>query len=151
TWATPADMQRFRLEAAAIAEMDHPHIVPLYEVGEWTPDGALASLPYYSMKWVEGGSLASRIEQFRGKPREAVALLLTVTRAVQHAHERGILHRDLKPANILLTEAGGKREGTREEATSSAPSLASPTPYVTDFGLAKRLTAESGNGSRAPS
>src|SRR5262245_61806599 len=74
TWATPADMQRFRLEAAAIAEMDHPHIVPLYEVGEWTPDGASGSLPYYSMKWVEGGSLASRIEQFRGKPREAVAL-----------------------------------------------------------------------------
>jgi serine/threonine-protein kinase len=118
-WTTPADLQRFRLEAAAIAEMDHPHIVPLYEVGE--EEGQ----PFYSMKWVEGGSLASQIERFRSRPREAVRLLLTVARAVEHAHQHGILHRDLKPGNILIDSHG--------------------EPHVTDFGLAKKLEPPASN------
>src|SRR5262249_10728899 len=105
-----------------------------------------ASLPYYSMKWVEGGSLADRIEQFRGRPREAVELLLTVARAVQHAHERGILHRDLKPANILMASGGCEPPGAMPGG--SHPPLADLVPYVSDFGLAKRLAPEAATGSR---
>src|SRR5262245_54301812 len=127
-WATSSDLERFRLEAAAIAEMDHPHIVPLYEVGEWRTGDANPPVPYYSMKLVEGGSLAAQIESFLGRPREAVALLLTVARAVEHAHQHGILHRDPKPGNILLDAEG--------------------QPHVTDFGLAKKMETEPSSGIR---
>jgi serine/threonine-protein kinase len=111
--ASADERRRFRLEAGAIAQLDHPHIVPIYEVGEF--EGHC----YYAMKLIEGGSLDRRLSEFVADPPAAARLVATIARAVHHAHERGVLHRDLKPSNILIDHQG---QG-----------------HVADFGLAKRL------------
>src|SRR5881394_222529 len=107
-------LMRFRREAQAVANLDHPNILPIYEVSE-SHDG----LPFFSMKFAGGGSLLEAAQALRSDPRRAVALIAKVARAVQYAHEQGILHRDLKPGNILLDGRG--------------------EPLVSDFGLAKWL------------
>ncbi|MCU0961386.1 MAG: protein kinase [Pirellulaceae bacterium] len=105
---------RFRIETEAAAQLDHPNIVPIYRAGE--VDG----IPYFVMKYVDGQGLDQvPRDHFRNNPREAVALMSKLCRAVHFAHARGILHRDLKPANVLV-DADGQ-------------------PHVTDFGLAKRI------------
>src|SRR5438552_1136694 len=109
---------RFRREAQAAARLDHPNILPIYEVGE-NEDG----LPSFSMKFASGGSLLDAGPALRNDPRRSVALMAKVARAVQYAHVDGILHRDLKPGNILLDGRG--------------------EPLVSDFGLAKWLDTPS--------
>jgi serine/threonine-protein kinase len=102
---------RFRLEATTVAGLDHPAILPVLSVGEH--DG----LPYFTMKLCAGGSLAQRLERYRGQWRDSAQLVATLADAVHHAHQRGVLHRDLKPGNILFDEA--------------------ERPFVSDFGIAK--------------
>jgi tetratricopeptide (TPR) repeat protein len=138
--ASPRDLARFRAEAVAVARLRHPNIVQVYEVGEHE------GLPFFSLEYVEGGSLA---DQIRGVPLpvgQAAVLIEIVARAIHHAHEQGVVHRDLKPANILL--ASGKREPgsvgrkapDRDTASgSSRPTLVDCVPKITDFGLAKQL------------
>lgn len=114
--ASPECRRRLVAEANAMSELDHPAILPVYGAGEM--DG----LPWFTMRLVEGGTLAARVDTLRGAWRDIAALLATVADAVQHAHQRGVLHRDLKPGNILFDSAGH--------------------PFVSDFGLAKLAFVE---------
>src|SRR5262249_55454332 len=97
---TASDLARFQVEVESAARLDHPSIVPIYEVGQH--DGR----PYFTMKYVEGTTLARRLAEGPMPPREAAALLVPVARAVHFAHEHGLLHRDLKPSNILIDRDG---------------------------------------------
>ena len=116
-WATEPHVKRFRREAEAAARLNHPGIVPIYEVGE--RDGAC----YFSMGLVEGGQLDAMLEREPMSIRSAVELIVKLARTVQYAHEHNILHRDIKPGNILLDAKG--------------------EPHLTDFGLARLVEAES--------
>jgi serine/threonine protein kinase/lipopolysaccharide biosynthesis regulator YciM len=115
--ASEQDVQRFRTEAEAAANLDHPRIVPIYEVGQ--QDGQ----HYFSMGFVDGESLAQKIVDGPMAHREAAEMLVKICEGIAYAHERGVIHRDLKPANILLDQ--------------------SEQPKITDFGLAKKLGSDS--------
>ncbi len=139
--ATEGEAQRFRHEAETAARLDHPNIVPVYEVGEH--DGQ----PYFTMKYVEGTTLARLVDQHPLPPREAARCVALVARAIHHAHQHGVLHRDLKPSNILLQrETTNNTNPTNQEAEqgadggpSSIREIRGYTVFVADFGLAKRV------------
>jgi serine/threonine-protein kinase len=114
--ARQTERERFQAEAQAAARLDHPGIVPVYEVGE------INGRPYFSMKYIRGTTLAQRLAEGPMPSREAAKLLVAVAKAIHFAHEKGVLHRDLKPSNILIDEQG--------------------QPHVTDFGLAKQISDE---------
>jgi serine/threonine-protein kinase len=117
--ARPQEMARFNIEAEALGELQHPNIVPIYQVGQ------AEGLPYFAMELLEGGTLARAVSSGQwavgseDKNRRAARLLATLARAMHAAHQRGVIHRDLKPGNVLLAADG--------------------TPKIADFGLAKRL------------
>jgi WD40 repeat protein/tRNA A-37 threonylcarbamoyl transferase component Bud32 len=111
--ASEADLARFRTEAEAIARLQHPNIVQIYEVGD------NGGLPYFSLEFCGGGSLEKRMNGTPLPPKDAAALVETLARAMRAAHDKGVIHRDLKPANVLLADDG--------------------IPKITDFGLAKKI------------
>jgi WD40 repeat protein len=116
--AGPQERERFLREAEAVARLQHPNIVQVFEVGEHE------GLPFLAQEYVEGGTLGARVAGAPQPPRAAAAITEALARAVHHAHEHGVVHRDLKPGNVLLTADG--------------------TPKVTDFGLAKLLDTDTG-------
>lgn len=161
--ASPSEQLRFRAEAEAAARLSHPHIVHLYEVGETTE-----GVPFFSLEFVSGGTLASHLKQGLLRPAQAASLIEALARAMQYAHERGIVHRDLKPANILLEgeqESGSRKQesgltlaasGEKHRDTltktlneksvnrSTSADTRLLIPKISDFGLAKQLDADDG-------
>src|SRR5438128_3046034 len=133
------DLGRFRSEAEAIARLQHPNIVQIFEVGE------RQGQPFMTLEFLDGGTLADHLN---GKPQDArasAALVQTLARAVHYAHSRGIVHRDLKPANILV-EASDEGRGASPMASEVGngpaplvPRLSSLVPKISDFGIAKHL------------
>lgn len=120
--ATAEDLARFRTEAQAAAHLEHPNIVPVYEAGEHEGQA------YFSMRFVQGQTLASLLARGPLRPCDAARYLAIIGRAVQYAHAHGILHRDLKPSNILIDH--------------------NDEPHITDFGLAKRVSGETAASGR---
>ena len=115
---------RFNLEAKAVARLQHPNIIQIFEVGEWCVSAVGPPVPYFTLEYVEGGSLSARLAGAPQAPFRAASWLLTLARAVHYAHGQGIVHRDLKPSNVLLTADGHLK--------------------ICDFGVAKLLTASAG-------
>jgi eukaryotic-like serine/threonine-protein kinase len=113
THASAIDLGRFLAEGEAVAQLQHANIVQIHEIGEH------AGLPFFCLEYVEGGTLAERLQVGPLPPQEAAALMHTLARAMAYAHEQGLIHRDLKPGNVLLAADG--------------------SPKITDFGLVKRL------------
>lgn len=134
-FAGPAATKRFRAEAAAVARLQHPNIVQVYEVGESGGSGFDPRVPYFAMEFVGGGTLQACLADRPQSPRAAAQLVEILARAVHYAHQHGVLHRDLKPANVLL--------GPAESPMTEADRLYG-TPKITDFGLAKRIDEEAG-------
>ena len=115
-YAGPTERERFQREAEAVAALRHPNIVQIFDIGD--ADGR----SYFTMEYVDGGSLAQTLDGAPRPPRQAAELVMTLAAAVDDAHQNGIIHRDIKPANILLTRDG--------------------VPKISDFGLARRLDGE---------
>jgi WD40 repeat protein/serine/threonine protein kinase len=133
--ARGADLQRFRAEAEAIARLQHPNVVQVYDVGEAN------GLPYLSLELC-AGSLADRLDGTPWPPKPAAELVETLARAVHAAHKAGVLHRDIKPANVLIAGSRQQAAGSEENSSALLPTAGCLLPAdvkITDFGLAKRL------------
>ena len=116
-FACPESVARFQHEAETAARLDHPGIVPIYEIGQ------AGENHFFSMKLIEGEPLSALLDQYQPDQRKAAELMIKIADAVQHAHQRGVLHRDLKPANVLVDHDG--------------------QPLLTDLGLAKQMDNDS--------
>lgn len=155
--ASKTQLARFVAEARAVARLDHPNIVQVYDIGEH--DG----LPFFAMEFVDGGALDSLVKKQSLEPKEAARMMETVCRAMHYAHTKGVIHRDLKPANILLMDAGkssisrGEKsvEKSVEKTSKTGPHSAlktgvgGPIPKITDFGLAKQLDDENSGATKS--
>ncbi len=128
--ASPRELARFRAEAEAVARLQHPNIVQIHEVGEYR------GCPYFSLEFVDGGSLDQILHGQALAPHSAAKVVQSLPRAVHYAHQHGIIHRDLKPGNILL-----KRPEVGGCGPYQCQLRGECTPKITDFGLAKRLDA----------
>ncbi len=139
-FASPEQRLRFKIEAESVAQLRHPNIVQVYELGEL--DGSSIAHPYMVLEFVEGTNLFRFMRQRIFTEREAAALMITLARAIQHAHDHGLIHRDLKPANILI-----QLESQPESASSELNKLLDFSPKITDFGLVKAIAFD-GEGRR---
>jgi serine/threonine-protein kinase len=149
--ADPENLARFQAEAQTLAQLQHPHIVQIFDIG------LQDAQPFMALEYVPGGSLHQHIAGQPQPPQEAAALLAEMATAIQAAHEKGIVHRDLKPGNVLLQPKAeiyptpppskvveatlASMTASRAEAAAPAPRLTDFIPKITDFGLAKRLAA----------
>ena len=139
--ATPEQCDRFRSEAEAVARLQHPNIVQIYEVG------TVHGVPFAALELVTGGTLAERLSAAPPPRATAAALIRTLAETIHYAHQRGVVHRDLKPANILLATGEARRDHD-DPADFGVPatryaSLSTFTPKITDFGLARQLDVDS--------
>jgi serine/threonine-protein kinase len=139
--AGASELARFRGEAEAVARLQHPNIVQVYEVGE------AEGRPFFSLEFVDGGSLADWLDGTPQPVRQAADLVETVARAVHAAHQHSIIHRDLKPANVLLQIADCRVQSEEPSPPAAISKLPSAMPKIADFGLAKRM--DSGVGQTA--
>lgn len=143
--ASPSERERFRREAHAVASLQNPHIVQIFEVGEANGH------PFLVLEFVDGGSLAQHLDGKPWSPRDAAGLVEILARTVHYAHSQGVVHRDLKPANILLSTAHGPRavgqDGPADKCEGNGQWTAGRglVPKVSDFGLAKRLDSAQGD------
>jgi hypothetical protein len=142
-YAAPSDRARFQAEVEAVARLQHPNLVQVFEVGEHE------GRAFFSMEYLDGGNLEDQIASRPQPPRQAAELVQVLARAIHAAHHRGIVHRDLKPSNILLSkvEGRGSRIENRGSKMEDQPAIFDPRSSilkVTDFGLAKRLDVSAG-------
>ncbi len=142
-FASVSERLRFLREAELAARVKHVNIVQVHEIGH------VGDRPYLSMEWIEGGTLADRLDGTPWPPDEAAELIGTLARAIDAAHRQGVIHRDLKPANILMAR---REEGGAENEPAASESGHSPgrfVPKITDFGLAQRARPVRADQDRA--
>src|SRR5262249_2876613 len=133
--ADKEEARRFQREAEVAAQLQHPNIVQIFEIGQ------VEGRPYLALEYVAGGNLQQRLAGTPQEPRAAAELVETLARAIPHAHQRGVIHRDLKPANVLLSlgrDPQGSAAGCPRELQAALPSgsrLNDSVPKIADFGL----------------
>jgi hypothetical protein len=134
--ADAAQLRRFRTEAEAIARLQHPGIVQVYEVGEHE------GRPFFALEFCPGGTLERKLAGTPMQPRDAAELVRQLAEAMQVAHTAQVIHRDLKPANVLLASGGCEPPVAQAGTGGSHPPLAGWVPKITDFGLARKLDVQ---------